>query len=267
MATSSEPNPNELVQIRLQGQAEPVAAAETPRLELAEVRQHLEKAKGKQYWRSLDELANHPGFDELMQREFPRHASEWTDAVSRRGFLKLMSASLALAGLAACTKQPEEGIVPYVEQPEDLIPGKPMYFASAQPTPFGANPLLVKSNEFRPTKVDGNPDHAYSQGASDAYAQASILDLYDPDRSQAVTYREQARAWSDFAGAMHDNANSERAKQGEGLRFLTETIVSPTLANQLKLILQQYPKAKWYQYDAVNRDNARAGSRMAFGQY
>src|SRR3954469_9418189 len=142
-------------------------AKDTPatKLELGEVREHLSKARASPYWRSLEELSDAPGFDAMMQREFPRQASEWLDPVSRRGFLKLMSASLALAGLSACTKQPEEAIVPYVQQPEDLIPGKPLFFATARPTQFGAQPLLVKSQMYRPVKIEGNPDHAMSKGA------------------------------------------------------------------------------------------------------
>src|SRR5215470_4996047 len=156
------------------------------RLEAA--RERLSAARGPRYWRSLEELSNEPGFTEMLEREFPRFVGEWTDSVSRRGFLKLMSASLALAGLSACTKQPEEAIVPYVQQPEDLVPGKPMFYATARPTNFGAQPLLAESQMFRPVKLEGNPDHPASRGAADAQSQASILDLYDPDRAQAVMY-------------------------------------------------------------------------------
>src|SRR5579859_5898219 len=108
-----------------------------------------------------------------MAEEFPRQAGsgEWVDAVSRRGFLKVMGASLALAGLAGCTKQPDEAIFPYVKQPEDLILGKPMYFATAHPFPTGAVPVLVKADQFRPIKIDGNPEHSYNQGSSDVFTQ------------------------------------------------------------------------------------------------
>src|SRR5438270_4334916 len=135
-------------------------AMDTPatKLELAEVRENLSKARGSRYWRSLEELTDAPGFDAMMQREFPRQASEWLDPVSRRGFLKLMSASLALAGLSACTKQPDEAIVPYVQQPEELVPGKSMYYATARPSNLGAEPLLVRSYTYRPIKIEGNPE-------------------------------------------------------------------------------------------------------------
>jgi molybdopterin-containing oxidoreductase family iron-sulfur binding subunit len=236
-------------------------------LELEAVREQLSNARGAQYWRSLEELTDKEGFDEMMQREFPRQASEWLDPVSRRGFLKLMSASLALAGLSACTKQPEEAIVPYVQQPEELIPGKPIFYATARPTAFGAQPLLVKSQMFRPVKIEGNPDHAMSKGATDTYSQASLLDLYDPDRLQIITKIAGTRTWGEFVGEMRDAAASEKSKQGSGIRFLTETVISPTLADQIKGILKIYPQSKWYQYEPVNRDAARAGSRMAFGEY
>ena len=158
---------------------------------LAQVRAELKGAKGKRYWRSLDELANTPEFQAAVEREFPSAAQEWVDPVSRRGFLKLMGASMALAGLAGCTKQPDEPIYPYIKAPEDLILGKPMYFATAHPFATGAVPLLVKSDEFRPIKIDGNPEHAYNRGGSDPFSQGTLLDLYDPDRSQHVIYQRR----------------------------------------------------------------------------
>src|SRR5579871_3917905 len=138
---------------------------EAPKLTLAQVREQLKGKKGKRYWRSIDELANTPEFAEAVVKEFPDQAQEWIDPVSRRGFMKLMGASMALAGLAGCTKQPDEPIYPYVKAPEDLVLGKSTYFASAYPFPTGAVPLLVKSDAFRPIKVDGNPDHPYNVGS------------------------------------------------------------------------------------------------------
>src|SRR5206468_878528 len=135
----------------------PAGAIKPASLNLDDVRRKLADAKGPKYWRTLEELSNEQAFGEMLEREFPRQASEWLDPVSRRGFLKLAGASLALAGLSACTKQPWEGIVPYVKQPDELIPSKALYFATAMPMPTGAIPLLVKSNEYRPTKIEGNP--------------------------------------------------------------------------------------------------------------
>ena len=214
---------------------------------LEAVRRELSGVKGKKYWRSLNEMANTPEFQAAVEREFPSAAQEWVDPVSRRGFLKLMSASLALAGLAGCTKQPDEPIYPYVKAPEDLILGKPMYFATAHPFSTGAVPLLVKSDEFRPIKIDGNPEHAYNQGGSDPYSQGTLLDLYDPDRSQHVTYRGESREWGEFAEALRDKVTS--TKDGTGIYFLSAAITSPTLARQWKEVQTAWPKAKLVQYD------------------
>ena len=157
------------------------------KLDLPGVRALLEKSHGREYWRSLEDLAQTDEFQDLMHREFPRYASEWEDGDSRRNFIKLMGASLALAGLTACTRQPSEQITPYVRQPEELVPGRPLFFATAMPLGVGSTGLLVESHEGRPTKAEGNPDHPASLGACDVYAQASVLGLYDPDRSQALT--------------------------------------------------------------------------------
>ena len=237
------------------------------KMTLAEVQAKLEGKRGKRYWKSLDELADTPGFQELMQEEFPRQAGagEWVDPVSRRGFLKVMGASFALAGLAGCTKQPDEPVFPYVKQPEDLILGKPMYFATAHPFPTGAIPVLVKSDAFRPIKLEGNPEHPAAKGKSDPFTQASLLDLYDPDRSRYPTFRGEQALWGNFqesfAGAV------AATKDGSGVYFLSETITSPTLAAQWKQVAAKYPAAKLVQYDAVNGDNARAASKAAFGDY
>ena len=243
----------------------PAAPAAESRLTLAEVRAKLDGKNGKRFWKNLDELAETPGFHEMLQREFPRQASEWVDAVSRRGFLKVMGASLALAGLAGCTKQPDEPIFPYVKAPEDLILGKPMYFATAFPFPTGAIPVLVKSDAFRPIKVDGNPDHPMSKGKSDAFTQATLLDLYDPDRSKEVRLRGQTSDWADFQKALSSAAKSSNG--GQGIYFLSETITSPTLAAQWKQVEAKFPSAKLVQWEPVNRDSAMSTSKTAFGSY
>jgi MoCo/4Fe-4S cofactor protein with predicted Tat translocation signal len=226
---------------------------------LDEVRQELKGVKGKKYWRSIDELANTAEFQAAVEREFPSSAQEWVDPVSRRGFMKLMGASLALAGLAGCTKQPDEPIYTYAKAPEDLILGKPMYFASAHPFLTGAVPLLVKSDQFRPIKVDGNPEHPYNRGSSDPYTQGTLLDLYDPDRSQKTLYRGEPREFSEFAQQLRSKAAA--SKDGTGLYFLSATITSPTLARQWKAVQAAYPKAMLVQYDA-----AIAGTALASGQ-
>ncbi len=220
--------------------------APTP-LTLIQLRQELNGVKGKKYWRSVDELADTAEFQAAVEKEFPSAAQEWVDPVSRRGFLKVMGASLALAGLAGCTKQPEEAIYPYIKQPEDLVLGKPMYFATAHPFSTGGVPLLVKSDEFRPIKLDGNPEHTYNLGASDPFTQGTLLDLYDPDRSQHVTYRGENREWAEFAEALRQKVAA--SKDGTGIYFLSATIASPTLARQWKAALAAWPKAKLVQYD------------------
>jgi len=238
------------------------------KLGLAEAREKLSRARsGPQYWRSLEELAQSDGFLEMLHREFPRQASVLPEGASRRDFLKLMSASMALAGLSACVKQPVEPIVPYVRQPEEIVLGQPLFFASAMPFGAYAAPVLVESHEGRPTKVEGNPEHPAGLGGSDVFAQASLLDMYDPDRAQIVTYLGAIRTWSDYVSAIKGPLNSQNAVQGSGLRILTRTVGSPTLATELNSILEAYPQAKWVQYEPLNRDNVRAGAQMAFGQY
>ena len=225
---------------------------------LVQVREQLKGVKGKRYWKSVDELADTAEFQAAVEREFPHAAQEWVDPVSRRGFMKLMGASLALAGLAGCTKQPDEPIYAYVKQPEDLILGKPMYFATAHPFVTGAVPLLVKSDQFRPIKIDGNPEHPYNQGSSDPFTQGTLLDLYDPDRSQHVTYRGENREWAEFAQELRLKVAG--TKDGTGIYFLSSTITSPTLARQWKAVQAAYPKATLVQYDP-----AIAGTSVANG--
>jgi len=216
---------------------------------LAQVREDLKGVKGKKYWRSLDELADTAEFQAAVEKEFPSAAQEWVDPVSRRGFMKLMGASMALAGLAGCTKQPDEPIYPYVKAPEDLILGKPMYFATAHPFATGAVPLLVKSDQFRPIKVDGNPEHPYNTGSSDPFTQGTLLDLYDPDRAQHVTYRGENREWAEFAQAFQEKLTE--SKDGTGVYIVSATVTSPTLGRQWTAVQAAYPKATLIQYDAA----------------
>ena len=244
-----------------------ISPAAAPKLTLDAVREKLAGQSGRRYWKNLNELADTPEFNAMMQEEFPRQAmqGEWVDAVSRRGFLKVMGASLALAGLAGCTKQPDEPIYPYVKQPEDLVLGKSMFFATAYPFPTGAIPILVKSDSFRPIKIEGNPEHPMSLGKSDAFTQASLLELYDPDRSHGVRFRGQASNFGAFQEAL--GAAVKKSGDGTGVYFLSETITSPTLAAQWKAVEQSYPAAKLIQWDPINQDSSRAASKAAFGSY
>ena len=222
-------------------------------MDLAAIKSRLAGSNGRLYWRSLGELADTPEFRDYLHREFPEQASEWNDPKGRRNFLKLMSASLALAGVGACTKQPPETIVPYVRQPEEMVPGRPLFFASAIPISGVAMPVLVESHMGRPTKIEGNPEHPASLGATDVLTQAAILDLYDPDRAQTVTHRGEVRGWSAFVAAMQQALRAQKAGGGAGLHFLTPPITSPSLADMMASILRDYPGAKWHQYDPVAR--------------
>jgi MoCo/4Fe-4S cofactor protein with predicted Tat translocation signal len=223
-------------------------------------------SRGKTYWRSLEERANTPEFQQWLQREFPAGASMWEDEVSRRQFLKIMGASFALAGLTGCIKMPQEKIVPYVQQPEEIIPGKPLFFATAMTLGGYATGLLVESHEGRPTKIEGNPSHPASLGATDVWSQASILTLYDPDRSQTVLRSGQISTWTDFLDALGGELTLQKSKRGAGLRILTETISSPTVGQQITALLETFPEANWHQYEPLARDNVLDGARLALGE-
>jgi MoCo/4Fe-4S cofactor protein with predicted Tat translocation signal len=238
-------------------------------LDLNVIRQRLSSARGKEYWRCLEELADTPEFQTLLRREYPRHASAWLDSLDRRDFLKLMGASLALAGLSACSSPSpaprDEKIVPYVRQPEEIIPGKPLYFATAMPLVGFGRGVLVESHMGRPTKIEGNPEHPASLGSSDIFMQADLLTLYDPDRSRALNNAGLISTWNAFFSAVSAPLESQRLNEGAGLRILTETVTSPTLASQLTELLVKLPKAKWHQYEPAGRDYVHEGSRLAFG--
>jgi len=245
---------------------EDVCPSKKGALDLDAARDRMAAAQGPEYWRSLEELAGSPDFQEMLHREFPKGASEWLDSVSRRGFLKLMGASLAMAGMSACTKQPLEPIVPYVKQPEEVVPGRPMFFATAFTLGGYASPVLVESHLYRPTKIEGNDQHPASLGGTDIFSQASILGMYDPDRSQTVTYLGEIRSWGSLVEALRAPLNIQKGLQGAGIRILTPTVSSPTLADQLQSFLKANPQAKWHVYEPVNRDNVLEGAKLAFGQ-
>jgi MoCo/4Fe-4S cofactor protein with predicted Tat translocation signal len=253
---------------------EDVCPSKKGKLELDSVRERIEAAvahdttekTGPEYWRSLEELAGNAAFREALHREFPKGASEWVDSVSRRGFLKVMGASMALAGMTGCVRLPLEPIVPYVRQPEEVIPGRPMFYATAMTLGGYASPLLVESHLGRPTKIEGNDQHPASLGGTDIFAQASILGMYDPDRSQSVVSLGDQRSWQSFVNAIRGPLSAQKALQGAGIRILTTTISSPTLADQLRGFLNIYPQAKWHVYEPINRDNVLEGAKLAFGE-
>jgi molybdopterin-containing oxidoreductase family iron-sulfur binding subunit len=222
---------------------------------------------GPTYWRSLEELSESDAFQALIQQEFPEQADVWPDAFSRRSFLTVMAASLALGGVGCSVRPaPAEKIVPNVRPAAGTTPGRPLFFATTVALGGDAIGLLVESHMGRPTKIEGNPDHPASLGATDAAHQASVLSLYDPDRSQTVTFEGQIRGWNDAERVLRTALQKQQEKQGRGLRLLTETAVSPTLSQQLRELLREFPAAKWHQYQPVNQDNAHRGGELAFGE-
>jgi molybdopterin-containing oxidoreductase family iron-sulfur binding subunit len=236
--------------------------------ELDELRGRLAGARGKTYWRTLEELADSEAFAELIHREFPEQAAQLPDPVSRRAFLALMGASLGLAGLGGCSVRPAPArrIVPYVKGPEEVIPGKPLFYATAMTQGGSGVGLLVESHMGRPTKVEGNPEHPASRGATDVFHQASVLTLYDPDRSATVTRLGLPATWDDAFAALRDAAQKQRGRRGAGLRILSETVVSPTLARQVGELLEEFPEAKWHQYEPLARYHADRAATLAFGE-
>ncbi len=212
-------------------------------MDLAAVRDKLQSKTGKQYWRTLEELAGDPQFEELLHREFPRQApSEWDEGVDRRDFLKLMAASLALAGLSGCGRTPEQYLVPYVKQPDGLTLGKPQFYATAMP--FGADAI-----------------------GTNVFAQASVLNLYDPDRAQTVTKYGEIQTWSLFVQSAQALAATMNGTNGAGFRILTGIITSPMLAAEIQSLLTLFPKAKWHQWEPAVGDGTREGAKLAFGSY
>jgi MoCo/4Fe-4S cofactor protein with predicted Tat translocation signal len=225
-------------------------------------------ANGKRYWRSLDELADTPEFKEWMQREFPQGASE-LDGQNRRHFLKIMAASFAFAGLglagAGC-RRPEEKLEPFGQQPADYVYGEPQYFATAMPTRTGAIPLVVKSYDGRPIKIEGNAKFPGGNGGTDRYAQASILDLYDPDRAKRFTHDGKTVSRDEALGFLDSLAKKFAANSGEGLAFLAESSTSPSRARLQKIIARKFPQSKWFTYDAIDSGIHQRAATQAFGQ-
>jgi molybdopterin-containing oxidoreductase family iron-sulfur binding subunit len=239
---------------------------EQTKIDLAALRERLDKAKGPEYWKSLEELAETEEFKTFVDDEFPTRSPEWLKAPDRRAVMKLMGASFALAGLSACTKQPKELIVPYVREPEEFVPGKPLFFATAFPMAGVGTGVLVESHLGRPTKVEGNPDHPGSLGSTNTFAQAAVLGLWDPDRAQSVTHYGEIGTWSSCLAALITARAKAVEKNGAGLRILTERVVSPTVEDQLKALQAKLPGVKWHQYEAVSPANALAGAQLAFGR-
>jgi MoCo/4Fe-4S cofactor protein with predicted Tat translocation signal len=250
--------------------AEPKRSPGT-KLDLQAVQEKLQGEGAKRFWRCVEEVAETPEYKILLENEFA-HNAEGAPAlplnvVSRRDALRLMAASAAMAGLAGCTRIPTEQIVPYVTAPEEVLPGRPTYYATTMPHSGGMGMgLLVKSNMGRPTKIEGNPQHPASLGATDFFAQASVLTLYDPDRSNTILQDGQPSDWTSFleavAGVLAESINDK----GAGLRILTGATSSPTFASVMQAVQSQLPEAKWYKHEPWGSHNINAGLNLCFGQ-
>ncbi len=236
------------------------------RLDLDAIREKLSGQGGKRYWRSLEQIADTQEFQNWLEDEFPHRRTLLE--IDRRTMLKVMGASIALAGLAGCRGpfMDQDKAVPYVRQPEEVIPGKPLFYASAMPMCGYGVGVLVEQHEGRPTKVDGNPDHPESRGSSSAIMQASILSMYDPDRLQNVQQGGDISTWEECEKVLRQALAEQRATGGAGVRILTETVASPLYASAIQAFLKAYPAATWHSWDPVGQDNARAGSKSAYGR-
>lgn len=221
------------------------------------------KPSGATYWRSLDELSRTPEFAEAVRREFPNDEFDQLPPATRRQFLKVMGASLAMAGLTAC-RWPKEEIVPFAHRPEYRVPGVPQHFATSMEIGGAALGMLVTSFDGRPIKAEGNDHHPDSLGALSAVAQAQVLQLYDPDRSRRLLLRENGqefvKTWADFESVAAERFSSD----GSGVAVLSEASSSPTLARLRDAFLGGRPGARWYEYEPLSRDNEREGTSLAF---
>ncbi len=228
----------------------------------------LERAGKKPLWQSLEQLADTPEYRKFLEHEFPNDTAKNPEAaveLNRRDMLKLVATSAAVAGLSACTKLPPEKIVPYVTPPEEIIPGKPLFYATSFTQGGIATGLVVESHMGRPTKIEGNASHPGSLGGTDLFAQASILNLYDPDRTRTLFFDGRISTWGQFADAAND-ARAAVGGSGAGLHILTGSVTSPSLGAQIKALLAKYPGSKWHQFEPCSRDNEREGTRLAFGK-
>ncbi|MHC4416169.1 MAG: TAT-variant-translocated molybdopterin oxidoreductase [Planctomycetota bacterium] len=228
-------------------------------------------SRGRAYWRSLDELADTPQFREFMHREFPAGATELLDSSERRRFLKIMGASLALAGLGlgGCRRWPREQIAPFAHRPAGRVPGVPEHYATSLELAGVAGGLLVTSFDGRPVKIEGNPEHPVNRGATDAFSQASVLDLYDPDRSRHAVHgadgERRRSTWPAFLEWARSHFDRLRNARGNGLAFLSEATSSPSVQDLKARLLARFPRAKWHEYEPINNDNELAGTVEAFG--
>ncbi|KAB1074093.1 4Fe-4S dicluster domain-containing protein [Methylobacterium planeticum] len=234
--------------------------------DLAALRARLAGGDGPAFWRSLDAVADTPAFRAYLDAEFPA-AARLAAAPERRGFLKLMAASFALAGLSACDGfDGRSREVPYVNQPERIVPGASLAYASCALFDGFANGVLVTNRNGRPLKIEGNPDHPWTRGGTDVSAQASVLGLYDPFRSQAVQHLGRPSSWAAFRGALAGHLTAWREAGGQGLALLTGPITSPAMAAEIERVRRAYPGLRWFSSAGVPRDTLYDGARQAYGR-
>ena len=226
-----------------------------------------EPETGPKYWRSLDQLADTPEFQQWVEREFPAGASELTDPVTRRQFAKIMSASFLLAGfgLTGC-RRPVETILPFSKMPENYTHGSAQYYATAMPGRRSAIPLLAKSHDGRPVKIEGNPQHPDSNGGTDQFAQASILNLYDPDRATRFAKNGSGVSRESALDFLDVLSKQTQANGGEGLAILMEQSSSVSRARLQKILSEKLPKARWFAYEPVDFDIHRQAASAAFAK-
>ncbi len=229
------------------------------------IRRRLATSSGKRFWRSLEELADSDDFRLHVEAEFPSVAPLLT-AASRRDVLRVMGASLGLAGLTGCGLPEQEKSVPYVNAPEFQVPGEPRYYATATLLNGYAFPVIVRTIDGRPIKVEGNPDHPISRGTADTFAQAAVLGLYDPDRSSATTHYGRIASWNAFQLALVQKATAMAERRGEGLALLTGAVTSPTSIRQIHELRSRFPALRWYVDEPVGNSRRYAATTLAFGE-
>jgi len=228
------------------------------------IRRHLDGKSGHSFWRGLEELSEAPEFKRLLAAEFPSLAQGPMD-FARRDVLKCLGASLVLAGLTGCSEDLNYS-VPYVEAPENIIPGRPKYYATAVLMGGYAQPILGETHVGRPTKLEGNPDHPACLGATDAFTQAAVLGLYDPDRSRSLRYMGRPAAWAELDAMLVSQAARLDATAGQGFCLLTGATSSPTMGRQLKALTERWPRARWYIHEPAGEEGRFEATRLAFGQ-
>ena len=234
--------------------------------DIAQIRARLSGADGPTFWRSLEAVADTPAFRAYVESEFPA-AARLAGAPDRRGFLRLMAASFALSGLTACgADSGRDYELPYVNQPERIVPGASLSYASSALFDGFANGILVTTRNGRPIKVEGNPDHPFSRGGTDILAQASVLGLYDPFRSQAVQHLGRPSSWAAFRGQMLARLAGWREGRGRGLALLSAPATSPALAAMVARLRELYPEMGWYEAAGATRESLHAGAAQAYGR-